>query len=115
MRIEKLDRLGSGRDVLPRAPLPQRGASCPPAAPIGEWFDSAAMIAPSVAGVGVGAVFYAPPGDGGAVGGGWRVAGTCPTSTPAPTGAARRFPKRPAAIWVAASGKSNNWGVCSRR
>ena len=43
----------------------------PPAALIGEWFDSAAVIAPSLKAVAVEDVFAVPAGSGDAVGGGW--------------------------------------------
>src|SRR6185295_12562288 len=49
----------------------QRGLP-PPAALIGEWFGSAAVIAPSVKAVAVDDVFAVPPGaSDGAIGGGW--------------------------------------------
>ena len=50
------------------------GRVCPPAALIGEWFGSRAVIAPSVSAepVDLPEVFAVPPGSGsGAVGGGW--------------------------------------------
>ena len=75
MRIERLDGLGSPSAVLRAlAGATRRHRLPPPAALIGEWFGSGAVIAPSVAVTPVGAaeVFDVPPGDSGdAVGGGW--------------------------------------------
>ena len=74
MRIERLGELGSAPAVL-RAVAD--GASLrglpPPAALIGDWFGSRAVIAPTVAlaAVGIDEVFAVPPGAAGAVGGGW--------------------------------------------
>ena len=76
MRIERLGELGSAPGVL-RAVA--RGSAdsglAPPAALIGEWFDSGAIIAPSVTAEPVSpvGVFDVPPGAAGssAVGGGW--------------------------------------------
>ena len=76
MRIERLGELGSAPVVL-RAVADAASARGlpPPAALIGDWFGSCAVIAPSVAvtAVGLGEVFDLPPGsaDTGAVGGGW--------------------------------------------
>ena len=76
MRIERLGELGSAPAVL-RA-VADAAAGCgkpPPAALIGDWFGSRAVIAPTVlaAPVATGDVFAVPPGsaDVGAVGGGW--------------------------------------------
>ncbi len=70
MRIERLGNLGDPPDVL-RA-VSHRGS---PAALIGHWFNSRAVIAPSMTASPVGAheVFAVPPGlgDTGVVGGGW--------------------------------------------
>ena len=74
MRIERLGDLGSGPAVLRAvASAAARHGLPPPAALLGEWFDSGAIIAPSVAVSPVRAdeVFAVPPGDGDAVGGGW--------------------------------------------
>ena len=76
MRIERLGELGSAPVVL-RAVADAASARGlpPPAALIGDWFGSCAVIAPSVAvtAVGLGEVFDVPPGsaDTEAVGGGW--------------------------------------------
>ena len=75
MRIERLGGLGSPSAVL-RAltDATQRHRLPPPAALIGEWFGSGAVIAPSVAVTPVSAaeVFDVSPGDSGdVVGGGW--------------------------------------------
>ena len=75
MRIERLGAIGTATDVLRTVAhaTRQRGLP-PPAALIGDWFGSAAVIAPSVS---VSAVepedaFAAPPGDSAtAIGGGW--------------------------------------------
>ncbi|HZN84314.1 MAG TPA: aminodeoxychorismate synthase component I [Mycobacterium sp.] len=73
MRIERLGDLGSAPAVL-RA-VAYAGARLglpPPAALIGEWFDSGAVIAPSLKAVAVEDVFAVPAGESGdAVGGGW--------------------------------------------
>ncbi|MGV0722856.1 aminodeoxychorismate synthase component I [Mycolicibacterium elephantis] len=75
MRIERLGDLGSGPAVLGTlAAATARHGMPPPAALLGDWFDSAAVIAPSVAvtPVDVAAVFdVAPRASAGAVGGGW--------------------------------------------
>jgi para-aminobenzoate synthetase component 1 len=73
VRIERLGDLGSATGVL-RAVA--RGAErCglpPPAALIGEWFGSAAVIAPSLQAVAVDDVFAVPTGvSDGPIGGGW--------------------------------------------
>ncbi len=75
MRIERLGDLGSAPAVL-RAieEAGRRGGFPPPAALIGDWFDSGAVIAPSVivAPVAAHQVFDVCPGSAGdAVGGGW--------------------------------------------
>jgi para-aminobenzoate synthetase component I len=74
VRIERLGALGDAPAVL-------RALACaatargipPPAALIGDWFGSRAVIAPCVAAapVGVSEVFDVAPGGGDAVGGGW--------------------------------------------
>ncbi len=75
MRIERLGDLGSAPAVL-RAVAHAAAAQglAPPAALIGEWFDSGAVIAPSLSAhpVDVSEVFDVPTGGpAGAVGGGW--------------------------------------------
>jgi para-aminobenzoate synthetase component 1 len=73
VRIERLGDLGGAPAVLRAmaAGAEQRGLP-PPAALIGEWFGSAAVIAPSVKAVAVDDVFAVPPGPSdGAIGGGW--------------------------------------------
>jgi para-aminobenzoate synthetase component I len=76
MRIERLGELGSAPAVLAALARAAAGRGlAPPAALIGEWFGSGAVIAPSVTvePVTPESVFDVPPGtaDGGAVGGGW--------------------------------------------
>ena len=75
MRIDRLGDLGSAPAVLRTlAGAAGRRGLAPPAALIGEWFDSGAVIAPSVAvtPVDVIDVFDVSPGTSdGAVGGGW--------------------------------------------
>lgn len=75
MRIERLGKLGDAPAVLRAiADGAARQGLPPPAALIGDWFDSGAVIAPSVtaAPVGVSEVFDVPPSrSAGAVGGGW--------------------------------------------
>jgi para-aminobenzoate synthetase component I len=76
MRIERLGDLGGAPRVLRAvAAAADRHGLAPPAALIGEWFGSGAVIAPSltVSKLGVGEVFDVPPGsaDSDAVGGGW--------------------------------------------
>ena len=76
MRIDRLGDLGSAPKVLRAvAAAAQRRGLPPPAALIGEWFGSGAVIAPSlsVSEVSSGEVFDVPPGVAGAdaVGGGW--------------------------------------------
>ncbi|WP_006245402.1 aminodeoxychorismate synthase component I [Mycolicibacterium tusciae] len=75
MRIERLGGLGSAPAVLRTvADAARRRGLPPPAALIGEWFGSGAVIAPSVAvtPVATSAVFDVAPGASGeAVGGGW--------------------------------------------
>jgi para-aminobenzoate synthetase component 1 len=75
MRVERLGDLGTAADVLRAIGLAAERLSLPPpAALIGEWFGSAAVIAPSVdvRPVEPAAVFDGPAGPGGAVvGGGW--------------------------------------------
>ncbi|MGY4712415.1 aminodeoxychorismate synthase component I [Mycolicibacterium sp. CBM1] len=49
MRVERLGDIGAPTDVLRAlAAGTERGALAPPAALVGDWFDSAAVIAPSV-------------------------------------------------------------------
>ncbi len=75
MRTERLGDLGAPDAVLRAvAAGAQSGGLAPPAALIGEWFGSRAVIAPTVdvRPVDPADVFDVPPGDGdGAVGGGW--------------------------------------------
>ncbi|HPX35585.1 MAG TPA: aminodeoxychorismate synthase component I [Mycobacterium sp.] len=75
MRAERLGALGTAHDVLRAVEAGARRAGLPgPAALIGDWFGSAAVIAPSVAVVPVDPadVFAAPSGPGGdVIGGGW--------------------------------------------
>lgn len=74
MRIEPLGELGPGPAVVSAlAAATVRHRLPPPAALLGDWFASRAVIAPSVATAPVAAdeVFDVPPGDGIAVGGGW--------------------------------------------
>ena len=76
MRIERLGDLGDGPSVLRAlATATRRLGLPPPAALIGEWFGSRAVIAPSLSAIAVtpADVFAAPPGgrDDGPVGGGW--------------------------------------------
>lgn len=75
MRIDRLGELGSATAVLRAlADGTRRRDLPPPAALIGEWFGSGAVIAPSVevTPVGVSEVFDVSPGTSGdAVGGGW--------------------------------------------
>lgn len=73
MRIERLGDLGSATAVLRAiAAGAERSGLAPPAALIGEWFGSAAVIAPSLRAVAVDDVFAVPTGEAGeAIGGGW--------------------------------------------
>ena len=76
VRIDRLGDLGSAPAVLRAvADAAARRGLAPPAALIGEWFGSGAVIAPSLTAgaVGVDEVFDVPSGaaDAGAVGGGW--------------------------------------------
>ncbi|MGV0744908.1 aminodeoxychorismate synthase component I [Mycolicibacterium sp. XJ870] len=73
MRIERLGALGDAPGVLRRvAAAASHAGLAPPAALIGDWFGSLAVIAPSVTAAPVDAAFDVPPGtDGSAVGGGW--------------------------------------------
>ena len=73
MRIERLGDLGSAPAVLRAiASGAERRGLPPPAALIGEWFGSGAVIAPSLKVVAVDDVFAVPTGaSGGAIGGGW--------------------------------------------
>ena len=75
MRIERLGDLGGAHAVLRTvADAAARYGFAPPAAVIGDWFDSAAVIAPSVttSPVDVSEVFDVTPGcSDGPVGGGW--------------------------------------------
>jgi len=75
VRIERLGDLGAAPAVLRAVAAGAAGAGLsPPAALIGDWFGSGAVIVPSLAvtAVDTGGVFDVPPGAGGdAVGGGW--------------------------------------------
>ncbi|MFM9033603.1 MAG: aminodeoxychorismate synthase component I [Mycobacterium sp.] len=75
MRAERIPDLGSPADVLRAVGAgARRNGLPPPAALIGDWFGSAAVIAPSVAAepIDPAAVFAVAPGDRtDAVGGGW--------------------------------------------
>jgi para-aminobenzoate synthetase component 1 len=73
VRIERLGELGSAPAVLRAiAAGAERHELPPPAALIGEWFGSAAVIAPSLKAIAVDDVFAVPTGaSDGAVGGGW--------------------------------------------
>ena len=73
MRIERLGELGSAPAVLRAiAAGAERHEMPPPAALIGEWFGSAAVIAPSLKAVAVDDVFaVTTAATDGAVGGGW--------------------------------------------
>ena len=75
MLTARLGDLGSAADVLRRVDAGARAAGLPsPAALVGEWFGSRAVIAPTVdvRPVDAAAVFQVQPGAGGAaVGGGW--------------------------------------------
>jgi para-aminobenzoate synthetase component 1 len=73
VRIERLGELGSAPAVLRAiAAAAERRGLPPPAALIGEWFGSAAVIAPSLKAVAVDDVFAVPTGASDeAIGGGW--------------------------------------------
>ncbi|HKP40578.1 aminodeoxychorismate synthase component I [Mycobacterium sp.] len=73
MRIERLGNLGSAPAVLRAlAYAAERCGLPPPAALIGDWFGSSAVIAPSLNAVAVDEVFAVPVGASGeAIGGGW--------------------------------------------
>jgi para-aminobenzoate synthetase component I len=73
VRIERLGDLGGAPGVLRAvAAGARRCGLAPPAALIGEWFGSAAVIAPSLKAVAVDDVFAVPAGESeGAIGGGW--------------------------------------------
>jgi para-aminobenzoate synthetase component 1 len=73
VRIERLGDLGSAPGLLRAlAHAADRHGLAPPAALIGEWFGSAAVIAPSLEAVAVDDVFAVPTGKSdGAIGGGW--------------------------------------------
>lgn len=73
MRIERLGDLGGAPAVLHAIAVgAERGGLPPPAALIGEWFGSAAVIAPSLKAVAVDDVFAVPTGaSDGTIGGGW--------------------------------------------
>lgn len=73
MRIERLGDLGSAPAVLRAlAAGAERRGLPPPAALIGEWFGSSAVIAPSLKAAPVDDVFAVPTGESdGAIGGGW--------------------------------------------
>jgi len=72
VRIERLGDLGSATGVLRAvARGAERCGLAPPAALIGEWFGSAAVIAPSLEAVAVDEVFAVPTGaSDGPIGGG---------------------------------------------
>jgi len=73
VRIERLGDLGSAPGLLRAiADAADRHGLAPPAALIGEWFGSAAVIAPSLEAVAVDDVFAVSTGKSdGAIGGGW--------------------------------------------
>ena len=73
MRIQRLGDLGSAPAVLRAvAAAAARSGLPPPAALIGEWFGSTAVIAPSLKAVAADEVFVVPAGaPGDAIGGGW--------------------------------------------
>jgi para-aminobenzoate synthetase component I len=73
VRIEQLGDLGSATGVLRAVACgAERCGLPPPAALIGEWFGSAAVIAPSLEAVAVDDVFAVPTGvSDGPIGGGW--------------------------------------------
>jgi para-aminobenzoate synthetase component 1 len=73
VRIERLGDLGSGPAVLRAVAYAAAAEGLPPpAALIGDWFDSGAVIAPTLEAVAADDVFRVPTGgSGGAVGGGW--------------------------------------------
>jgi para-aminobenzoate synthetase component I len=73
VRIERLADLGSAPAVLRAiAYAAERNGLPSPAALIGEWFGSAAVIAPSLNAIAVDDVFAVPAGESdGAIGGGW--------------------------------------------
>lgn len=74
MRIERLGDLGEAPAVLRSVAAAAAVAHLPPpAALIGDWFGSRAVIAPSLAAAPVGPaeVFDAPPGTADVIGGGW--------------------------------------------
>ena len=106
MLIERRGALGTAADVLRRvADGASRHGLPPPAALVGDWFGSAAVIAPSVAvrPVDPAEVFAVPPGDRtDAIGGGWF--GYLSYPDPGADGAAPRIP-------VAAGG----WSDCVLR
>ena len=100
MRIERLGDLGSAPEVLRVVASMAAGHGLPPpAALIGEWFGSGAVIAPSVAVTpvdvadGVRRAPQARPATRSAADG----SAICPIRMPGPTGADRGFPRRPAA------------------
>lgn len=72
MRIDRLGALGSAHEVLRAvADAGSRRGLPPPAALIGDWFGSGAVIAPSVTATPVASAFDVHTGAGGPVGGGW--------------------------------------------
>ncbi len=73
VRIERLGDLGSAPEVLRTVAAGAQRCGLPaPAALIGDWFGSAAVIAPSLGAVPADHVFAVPTGDSdGPVGGGW--------------------------------------------
>ena len=72
MRIERLADLGDAPGVLRAvADAGRRRGLPPPAALIGDWFGSRAVIAPTLAAVSCDRVFDVAPGSGEVIGGGW--------------------------------------------
>ena len=96
MRIERLGDVGSAADVLRAlAGAAARRGLPPPAALVGDWFDSAAVVAPSVAIVPTDPreVFAVAPGERTATPSAAAGSGTCPTPTPAADGRGPRIPE----------------------
>jgi para-aminobenzoate synthetase component 1 len=111
VRIERLGDLGGAPAVLRAVAAAAARQGLPgPAALIGDWFDSGAVIAPSVDAVPVDAVFDVGAGaDGDAVGGGWFGYLSYPDA-----GAEGREPRIPAAAggWsdcVLRQGRDGQW------
>lgn len=72
MRIDRLGNLGNAPEVLRWvADAAARHGMAPPAALIGDWFGSRAVIAPSLAAEPAAELFEAYPGTSDTVGGGW--------------------------------------------